>query len=140
MFRTLSSPRRKVEKITIGSSRTKQSFAGECEINNIMRKYEKTGILTHAKEHKGEYGDYIDVQDYKTNLEKILSAGEMFSELPSGLRKQFDNSPVQFLQFVQDHNNQDKMAEMGLISKPKPSQPTTTTTEPISEKSEQPLA
>lgn len=137
MFRTFSSPHLKVQKFTVGESRTKQSFANECEINNIMRKYEKTGILTHAKEHKGDYGNYIDVQDYKTNLEKILSAGEMFSELPSGLRKQFDNSPVQFLQFVQDPKNTEKMAELGLIKKPLATAPksTTTTTEPISEPS-----
>ena len=37
----------------IQTSRTKQSFADESEINKILAKYEKTGLITHVKDHGG---------------------------------------------------------------------------------------
>ena len=51
----------------------------------------------------------------------------MFSELPSTVRKEFANNPGEFLAFVYDEKNHDKLAEMGLTntpySKPEPPEP-----------------
>jgi len=38
-------------------SRTKQSFADECEINNIMAKFQQTGVINHAAKHQATYGN-----------------------------------------------------------------------------------
>jgi len=35
-------------------SLTQQSLMAETDVNNIMRKYEKTGILTHVARYAGE--------------------------------------------------------------------------------------
>jgi len=53
----------------------------ETDVNNIMRKYEKTGILTHVARYAGEYGDFSGVPDYKEGLERIMAANEMFDSL-----------------------------------------------------------
>lgn len=37
-------------------SLTQQNFAGETDVNNIMRKYEKTGILTHVHAMRANTG------------------------------------------------------------------------------------
>ena len=38
-------------------SLTKQSFKDECNINNIMSKYMKDGLIGHVNKHQGRYDD-----------------------------------------------------------------------------------
>lgn len=95
-------------------SRTKQSMAAECDINNIMSKYNKTGLVSHVNEHKGQYGDATGV-DFQHAQNMIIEATETFASLPANLRKEFDNDPSQFLAFVSDDNNIDAMRELGLL-------------------------
>ena len=98
-------------------SRTKQSFKDETDINFIMRKFEKTGMLEHRNEHQGNYGDYTNFEDYQTSMNSILAAQEAFASVPSRIRKEFDNDPATFLRFVQNPENVDKMIEMGLATR-----------------------
>ncbi len=102
-----------------GPGRTKQSFSEESNINLIMAKYEKTGMLDHFNQHEGQYGNFIAAPDYHTSMNLIREAGEMFMEIPATIRAKFGNDPAQFLAFVQDPDNEDKMVEMGLaMAKP----------------------
>lgn len=97
-----------------GPGRTKQSFKNECDINVIMAKYVKTGLLDHFQAHKGNYGDFIVAGDYQSHLNAILEADRMFMTLPADIRKKFDNDAAKFLAFAQDESNADAMVEMGL--------------------------
>jgi phage internal scaffolding protein len=99
-------------------SMTKQSFRDEVNINNIMKKYEKTGLLTHVKQYGGKYADLADSSDYHTSMNIILEAQEAFDTLPSKVRHEFYNDPAKFLEFVQDPANAEKMIEMGLAERP----------------------
>lgn len=36
-------------------SKTRQSFKDECDVDNIVRQFERTGLITHARKHPGEY-------------------------------------------------------------------------------------
>lgn len=96
-------------------SRTKQSFRDECNINNIMARYQKTGAIEHQNKHQGTYG-FATSLDFRESLELIDNAQRLFDDLPSSIRKKFDNQPDQFLEFVQDPANRPEMAEMGLLS------------------------
>jgi len=114
----------------------KQSFKQECDINQIMAKYQKTGLVTHFNEHKANYG-FAPALDYREALEKIRTADEMFSELPSSIRKKFDNKPERFLAFTENPDNRSQMALMGLL-KPEttdpespPSQPSDSASAPL---------
>jgi len=98
-------------------SLTKQSFKDECDINNIMKKWQRTGLIDHVNEHKGDYGDLTTYDDYHASMNAILDARESFETLPSGVRKEFDNDPSKFLKFVHDPKNADAMVEMGLAQK-----------------------
>jgi len=95
--------------------KTKQEAAAECDINNIMARYEKTGLIDHVNQHKGEYGDYTNVQDFQTSVEQISKAQEMFLSIPAAIRSRFDNSPALFLEFVSDPENEHEMREIGLL-------------------------
>lgn len=97
--------------------RTRQEFEHECEINNIMAKYQKTGLVDHVTKYNPTYGDY-DPIDFQTALNTINEGEAMFAELPSAARKYFNNSPGEFMTFIQDPDNIDKMVELGLASKP----------------------
>ena len=97
-------------------SKAKQSFKAECNVNNIMKKYEKYGIIEHVNNHQAAYGDFSDVSDYQTSLNAVMAANDAFMELPAAIRKQFDNNPATFVAFVEDPNNQEKLIEMGLAT------------------------
>lgn len=103
-------------------SRTKQSMKAECDINNIMKKYQKTGLITHFAAHAGSY-DFCPETDYRESIEIIRKAEAMFADLPSSARKRFDNDPGKFLAFVQDPKNHDEMRNMGLTKSQPPSPP-----------------
>lgn len=103
-------------------SLAKQSFKNECDINNIMRKFEKDGLMDHLNTHKGEYGDFIGYQDYQTSINRVLEAQEAFLTIPAKVRYQFKNNPAEFLEFAQNPENFDQMVEMGLAT-PKRTEP-----------------
>ncbi len=108
------------ERVTLeceGKSRVKQSFAEESNINNIMAKYEKTGILEHVNEHQGNYGDFADVEDYQTSVNKVIAAKEMFMGIPARIRADFENDPGKFLDFATNPENEEAMREYGLLPK-----------------------
>ena len=98
-------------------SMTKQSFKDECNINKIMAKFQTTGALNHYAKHAPTYGDTTGV-DYHDALNLVANANTMFEELPSSIRKRFDNDPEQFLKFVEDPKNADEMIELGLKESP----------------------
>lgn len=96
-------------------SMTKQSFAEESEINNIMAKYAKTGLIEHVKNHGG-YSDMPGPLDYQEALQLTIEAQISFDELPAIVRKEFDNDPFKFLAFVENPENVERMAELGLLN------------------------
>lgn len=96
---------------------TRQEFEHECNINNIMSKYQKTGVVDHITKHSPFYGDY-DPIDFQSALNTIKEGEAMFAELPSAARKFFSNDPAEFMSFVQDPENIDKLVELGLATKP----------------------
>jgi len=98
-------------------SMTHQSHKDECDINNIMRKFEKFGVLEHRNNYQGQYGDFTAVpQDYQEAINSVIAAQEMFLELPSKIRRRFGNDPGAFLDFASDPENQQSMVDMGLAT------------------------
>lgn len=95
-------------------SLTKQAMGAETDINNIMRKYEKDGIITHLSKYQGQYGDFSQVVDYHSALNTMIDAENAFGSLPSRIRGEFSNDPGKFLEFVHDPKNHDRMVDMGL--------------------------
>lgn len=97
------------------TSRTKQSMAEECDINNIVAKYKARRIMDHVATYKGEYGDFGDGMSFHEAQTKVAQAQEAFDTLPAAIRNRFQNDPAAFLDFVGDKNNRDEMKKMGLL-------------------------
>jgi len=100
-----------------GQSRTKQSFKAECDINTILKKYQKTGLLSHVSQYQGRYEDLPSEIDYQQSLNAIIAAEESFSSLPSKIRARFGNDPAEFLQFVENPANENEMIDLGLATR-----------------------
>jgi hypothetical protein len=105
-------PLREVHLVT-GEGLTEQSHKTQCDMNYILRNYEKTGLITHAKKYQGQYDD-VSVQDFNEAMLIVDNATNMYQELPSSIREGF-NGPVDFLNFVNNPANADKMVEMGIL-------------------------
>lgn len=93
---------------------TKQSFADDTDINNIMRKYEKTGILPDLSQKQYDFMDVSSGFDYHECANRIHEVDGIFMALPAQIRSQFDNDAGQFLNFIADPLNKETMALMGL--------------------------
>jgi phage internal scaffolding protein len=112
-FRTAYSPQLRVSFETTGPTLTKQSFKNECDVNNILKNYNKTGVMPENF-NPGEYRD-LDGTDYQEYMQTVASANSMFEELPSALRKRFKNDPAQLLSFVHDDKNVLEAQKLGLL-------------------------
>ena len=111
-------PYRAIERNSLvpqGESRTKQAFADQCEINNIINKFQATGAITHANKHQLHYGE-TDGTTFHEAMNIVCEAQEAFSELPSSLRNRFGNDPAAYLDFVSNEENKPEMARLGLLT------------------------
>lgn len=81
-------------------SMTKQSFKEECDINNIVRRFEATGQIDHINQAhaQGYYDDLPSGLDLQAGLEMIRQAEGAFMALPAHVRAEFENDPVQFVE------------------------------------------
>lgn len=99
-------------------SLTQQHFKDECDVNKIMEKFRKTGVITHVRNVQGHYGDFSVLPSYHEAKNAILAADDMFMSLPAEIRARFDNDAGDFLDFTQNPANKDEMIALGLIPKP----------------------
>lgn len=100
-------------------SLTVQSEKDNCDVNLIVEKFEKTGILPVMSQSPA-YGDVSGAVDYQTAMNIVINAEKAFMSLDAKIRKEFDNNPGKFLDFIDDPQNADRLVEMGLREAPLP--------------------
>lgn len=98
-------------------SMTKSDMAEACNINNILARYRKTGVISHIRAG-GTYETLPSQMDFHEAMNLVLKAQTMFDEMPSNLRKRFSNDPGVFLAFCEDPENRDEMVDLGLLPRP----------------------
>ena len=98
-------------------SMAQQHMKDEVDVNKIMERYTRTGVIDHVNKYSGQYTECRDIS-YHDAMNEIIKADDMFMELPSKVRKQFGNDPGKFLDFVSDPDNHDKIYEYGLADRP----------------------
>lgn len=106
--------------VTYPPSRTKMEFQDQCDINNILKQYKVSGIVTHinARASQGAYLDLPREVDFQTSLNIVKRGEQAFATLPSKIRDRFGNSPEKFLAFCADPENKDEMIKLGLANAP----------------------
>lgn len=113
MFRT------QFERVEVGfntgdESPVEQHHRDNCDITNIIKQYDRTGLITHVTKAVQEYGDFTLINEYQESLNTVIAAQEAFQELPSHIRKRFNNDPGAFFEFATNPDNKDQMIELGL--------------------------
>lgn len=107
---------RRVQSIPIGKTMTEQSHKNTTDINKIIEKYDKNGILTHVNSMDGIKDNMLTASgaDFKTAMDLITAADTNFARLPLVLKQKFKNSPEKLLDFVNNPDNHQEAFNLGL--------------------------
>lgn len=103
-----------IETIFDEDTITQQQFADDCDINLIVKKFLKTGILPDSKVQP-MYADVSEIKTFADYMNMIKIAEESFNSLPSEVRDRFANDPVNLVEFVEDPANVQECLRMGLM-------------------------
>lgn len=96
------------------ATRTHQSFRDECDINNLVKKFARTGIPP-APENIPEHADFDAIFDFHSAMNEVVRGREAFMQLPALVREKFRNDPGNFLNFVADEKNLAEAENLGLV-------------------------
>lgn len=103
---------------------TKQECKDECDIHNILRQYQRTGIMAHIAANQPRFEDLPELDDFQSALNLVMDAEDRFALLPSQVRDRFENDPGQFLAAFQDPSMRDELRSLGLLREaPAPREP-----------------
>lgn len=107
-------------EVTTPPSMTKQSHVAECDINNIVRDFMRTGQMTHLNTmaQQGMYADLTNAPDFQEALHQVQRAEQAFATLPAKLRNELGNDPSRFLDYLADPANLEKLYDWGIAIRP----------------------
>jgi hypothetical protein len=98
-------------------SLTRQEFAEDSDINTIMRRFESNGGRFPGDVNPRE-PQYLDLtampSDLMGTMAMLSDAESAFMSLPAAVRREFDNDPLQFVDFASDPENVPQMRTWGL--------------------------
>ncbi len=97
-------------------SLAQQHFKDECDINNILRQFNITGLLPESP-LSPRYGDFTGIGDYHTALNRVIAAQDEFDSLPAQIRARFNNDPQELIEFLDNEENRPEAEKLGLVEK-----------------------
>jgi len=112
-FNTPYERQKSKRQVKCGQGLTEQAHKDACDMNLIVRDYERTRILKHQNASPGRYAD-VSAVDFQTAMDTVLKVNNCFYDLPSSVRKQFNNDPAEFLEYAQDEGNLEEMKSLGI--------------------------
>lgn len=102
-------------------SKAKQSFRDFADINKIVARYQKTGMIDNLnKRVEPFYGDVSDIGSYQESMEVVLKADTLFMQMSASVRERFDNDPNKMIKFLSDKSNYDEAVKLGMVIPHKP--------------------
>lgn len=111
-------------------SLTVQSEKDSCDINKIVSRFsdkrkdpkriaQDLAMTPFVRTESPQYGDFASLPlDYHEAQLLLQRADESFLELPSAVRKRFENDPGQLIEFINDEANREEAIKLGLIPAP----------------------
>lgn len=107
--------RMRVRHINNKPSMTKQEFKKDCDVNLIVKKFVKTGLIDHVSKYQGTYEDLPSGVDFHAAVELVNQGSEAFKDLPAEVRSKFVNDPERFLTWIENPDNRNEAAHLGLL-------------------------
>lgn len=111
-------------------SMTVQADANEADINKIIKRFEKAGMVTRLNSNQPFFGDVSEFDGLQDAIIKVEAADERFMALPADIRERFSNDPVELVQFLSDTNNRPEAEKLGLVLPQKTVEPAVPATPP----------
>lgn len=99
---------------SVEPSMTQQSFAEECDINTIVRRFGLTGELPQGMPAPTN-AEFAEVTDFQSAMNVLVKARESFDALPADVRSRFRNDPAEFVAFCDVPENFDQVEKWGLV-------------------------
>lgn len=105
----------------LDESQTVQDAPGT-DINEIVEQYGVTdgSVLPGAQGAIADprfYGNFEDVPDLRTALDRLRAAEQAFAALPAPMRSRFNNDPIALHEWVSNPNNADEAVKIGLLTR-----------------------
>ena len=100
------------------ASLTQQQFKEESDINTIVDRFMKSGIMP-TPVNMPQYMDSEGIFDFQTAMNVVRQADENFMRMDAKVRARFNNSPQEFLDIFGNPDNADEAIRLGLAI-PKP--------------------
>lgn len=125
-------PRRRCAITITGESMCQESDAKQADIHNIMRQFERTGVLNHSAQHEGTYGDFMNLPEFTDAQIQIAEAASMFETVPATIRAKHNNNPAQFVDWMMNPDNREAMIEQGFTDTHLPPLPANESSSPPS--------
>lgn len=98
-----------------GPGRTKQEFKKDTDMNLIVSRYRKTGVLPQGvMQGAKRYGDFSQIPDFTEMCARVDAARSMFLALPSKVRRALDHDPENLLKAVQSKEGVEFLIANGL--------------------------
>jgi phage internal scaffolding protein len=104
-------------------TKTEQSHKSEVDVNNIVKRAGNMELISKVASLQNFVFDDVTGNDFQESMNAILKAAETFESVPSDIRRQFDNDPAKFMDFVYNPANQDELIKMGLAQAPVEEEP-----------------
>ncbi len=101
-----------IKKPKYEDGRTKQAFKDATDVNKILARAQVQGGLSHALKYgEAEYGELANI-DLLDAHKRITLAKEIFSELPSEVRKEFNHDALKYAAYASDPENVNRLKEL----------------------------
>ncbi len=97
-----------------GKTRTKQSEAQDADINAIIKRHDRTGVVTHLASKAPRYGDFSQSVTLQEALDLVHQSDDAFMQLPSEVRRESGNDPARMLELLATQEGTERLIEARL--------------------------
>lgn len=112
-----------------GPSKTEQSHENEVDINQIVARAKRTGVMP-GNAMAARYGDFTNAEDFMQIQNRIITAEKQFEALPVAVRERFGNDISKLIDFIANERNREEAEKLGIVEKKKPVTPPAPEPEP----------
>lgn len=96
-------------------SKVQEQFADACQTDSIIRKYNTMGVNPFIAAGGSQYLDTTQIPDFFVAQNAQVKVKEYFEGLPSDIRLEFNNDPMEFAEVVSDPRNAEYLREIGVL-------------------------
>lgn len=90
--------------------RTIQEQKQGTDINYIMERFTRTGLIEHVRQNEPQFGDFTGI-DFQEMQDQVAKVKQLFDSLPSKVKQQFEHDPQKYLDFIAHQENVQDMKD-----------------------------